>query len=206
MKKLSKLALALAFAMFVAACGADDAVTEVAEDAGDVVEEVVEEGEEAMEDEEEAMEDEEEAMEDEEEAMEDEEEAMEDEEAMADLPDLTIVSIDFETNEVTFANHTDADIAIDGYYLCNFPDYAALSAADPVPAGGTLTVTSTVAISADDGELGLYSEGGAFGDPDTIAAYVEWGSEGHERSSTAVQAGVHDGSVATVADSVLTVG
>ena len=68
----------LALTMVAAACGADDAASDLASDAADAVDEAVD-----GDDEEEAMEDDEEAMEDDEEAMEDDEEAMEDDEGDA---------------------------------------------------------------------------------------------------------------------------
>ena len=55
---------------------------------------------------------------------------------------------------------------------------------------------------AQDGEIGLYNSN-SFGSADAIVSYVEWGSSGHGRSATAVEAGiwVSGGFVPTTVDS-----
>jgi hypothetical protein len=64
-----------------------------------------------------------------------------------------------------------------------------------VEAGG-----SVGRITADSGEMGLYTSS-SFGSSDDIASYVEWGSGGHGRSSTAIAAGVWvDGGFVATAD------
>ncbi len=174
----SLLALLASLALVAAACGSDSE---------DTAAEAAAETEEAMEDD--AMEDD--AMED---------DAMEE----ASHSVLSIVAIDFDSGEVTIANSGDADVSLDGYFLCNFPSYGQVEAGVSVPAGGTVTVTSPVGLRAEDGELGLYTTD-SYSDPSAIAAYVEWGSEGHERASVAVEAGIHDGTPTAVEGSALTV-
>lgn len=75
---------------------------------------------------------------------------------------------------------------------------------DPIAPGETVTVTSTVALAGDDGELGLYVAQD-FSNPDTIVAYAEWGSDGHERASVAAEAGIWDGTALTPDGDVLVV-
>ncbi len=191
------LALLLALAFAAAACGSDDEATT------DTGTDTAEEGD-AME-EEDSMEDD--AMEDD--AMEDD--AMEDDptedDAMADggLLGLSIVSIDFDAAEVVIANNGSSDVELDGYFLCNFPDYQPIAGVGSVAPGDSVTVALPVAVSADDGELGLFSTSN-YTSPDAIQAYVEWGSTGHERSSVAEEAGIWDGVPLTVDGTVLTVG
>jgi hypothetical protein len=57
-------------------------------------------------------------------------------------------------------------------------------------------------ITADGGEIGVYTSA-SFGSSDAIVSYVEWGSSGHGRSSTAVAAGVWvDGGFVATGDAV----
>jgi hypothetical protein len=93
--------------------------------------------------------------------------------------------------------HNVGDEAVDvsGYVLCNFPEYAPISAAEIVsgdlviPADGRLVVRWEL-FGAADGEVGIYSTGGAFGDPETIVDYVQYGSAGHRRETVGEGAGV----------------
>ena len=117
--------------------------------------------------------------------------------------DLSIVSIDFETAMIEVVNNTDADIDLDGHVLCNFPSYAPLEGVGVIGPGETMTIMSTVAIPADDGELGIYATGD-FANPDDIVAYVEWGGSNHTRSEVAVAAGIWDGVALTPDGTVLT--
>ncbi len=59
------------------------------------------------------------------------------------------------------------------------------------------------ALKSGSGEIGLYSNGG-FGDPAAIVDYVEWGSTGHVRSDTAIQAGLWPEDGAIVIDGTAT--
>ncbi len=118
---------------------------------------------------------------------------------------LVITAIDFSTAEVQLTNTSDAEIDIDGWVMCNFPTYAPISGVDPIGPGQTITVTSTVAIPAEDGELGIYTAED-FTNPEAIVAYVEWGSDGHTRAEVAVAAGIWDGTALAPDGDVLTVG
>lgn len=105
---------------------------------------------------------------------------------------LSIVAIDFTTAEVTIRNNTDAEIDLDGHFMCNFPSYAVIDGVGAIGAGETLTITSTVAIPGDNGELGIYTAED-FGNAEAIVAYAEWGSGGHTRSEVAVEAKIWTG-------------
>jgi hypothetical protein len=106
-----------------------------------------------------------------------------------------------------------------GHWLCQRPSYQELPDID-IGAGesvaislgedafeapaGALTIDAALdlgGISAADGEIGLYSSN-SFSSAEAIVSYVEWGSTGHGRSSTAVEAGLWDdgGFVATTPD------
>jgi hypothetical protein len=141
---------------------------------------------------------------DSEDAMEDD--AMEDE-AMEDgaHSGLAIVSIDFDAGEVVIANNGDAEVDLDGHFLCNFPAYEAISGVGAVAPGATVTVAIPVDVSPTAGELGLYTTD-SYSSPDAIQAYVEWGSADHERSSVAQEAGIWDGVPLDVEDNMLVVG
>lgn len=117
---------------------------------------------------------------------------------------LSIVSIDFETAMVEIVNTSDAPIDLDTHILCNFPSYAPIEGAGMIGPGETATIMSTVAIPADDGELGIYATGD-FANPGDIVAYVEWGSAGHTRAEVAVAAGIWDGAALTPDGTVLVV-
>lgn len=96
----------------------------------------------------------------------------------------------------------------EGHFICRFPDYYELPAAElqpgerlAVPLGdgdvpdligvvATADVRSPLGLmSAMDGELGLYSRN-EFNSDDAIVDYVEWGSSGHARSGVAAAAGI----------------
>ncbi|MFQ5555682.1 MAG: hypothetical protein ACE5GC_09990 [Acidimicrobiia bacterium] len=96
----------------------------------------------------------------------------------------------------------------DGLWLCQFPDYWPLpdielgvgevlavalgSGPPPEVIGVDFTATAggeVGTVGRREGELALY-EAEAFGDPEAIVDYVEWGSAGHARSGVAVAAGI----------------
>jgi len=118
---------------------------------------------------------------------------------------LKIVSINFDTSEVQVVNSGAAAVDISQYTWCNFPEYVGVSGGGVIEPGATATLTSTVQISSDSGELGLYRTSD-FVDANAIAAYVEWGSADHERAPVAVAAGIWNGEPATVDGNTLTNG
>ena len=96
---------------------------------------------------------------------------------------------------VELFNPGDEAVDVSGYVLCNFPEYAPISGAEIVsgelviPAGGYLVVRWDK-FSASDGEVGIYSSGGAFGDASTLVDYMQYGSAGHKRETVGEEAGV----------------
>ncbi len=118
---------------------------------------------------------------------------------------LEILSIDFDTGEVAIANNGDSEITLDGYWMCIFPQYGEIEGVGAVAPGETVSVVAPVSLSAAGGELGLYTSD-SFSSSEAIQAYVEWGSDGHERASVAIEAGIWDGKALTVDGSTLTVG
>ncbi len=188
MSRVLKISIA-ALLLVAASCGSDDSTTDEATDA---VANATETGDEVLED----------ATADVDDAGSGEAAEAEAAVAAGAAGDLTISSITFDTSEVEIANNTDADIDLSTFHFCNRPDYAQIGDAPVVPAGGSVTVTSPVAIPLESGELGLYSEA-SFDNPDAIVAYVEWGEGEHGRSQVAVDAGIHDGTPAIVDGGIL---
>ncbi|MDX1691621.1 MAG: hypothetical protein R3290_11425 [Acidimicrobiia bacterium] len=123
-----------------------------------------------------------------------------------------VSAVGFDTGWVEITNTGDAPASLDGWWMCNRPSYFELPAVTLAP-GESLLVSGTDeaaiadavaarepvataaaagslgSITAGDGEIGLYTSS-SFGDPTAIVAYVEWGSSGHGRSGTAVEAGI----------------
>lgn len=89
---------------------------------------------------------------------------------------------------VTLTNDSEAEITVDGLWLCNRPSYIELSGA--IPAGGTLDVDGADlgGLNIEGGEAALYSSND-FGSSDDILDYVQWGTGGG-RESVAVGAGL----------------
>ncbi len=102
---------------------------------------------------------------------------------------IVIASVDFAAGTAVLRNVGTTDYDLAGHFLCNRPSYVPLPE-ETVAAGATMTVDLTgLGVSASGGELGLYTSS-SFGDASAIIRYVEWGSAGHGRTSTAVEAGV----------------
>ena len=119
---------------------------------------------------------------------------------------VTFVTMGPAGQDLVITNIGDATGSLAGLVLCQFPTYADLPAVELAPGefvgvnlGGTVFLPPPGAkdtfdvnigrIKPGDGEIALYV-GRDFGNPDTIADYVEWGSSGHTRSSVAVGAGI----------------
>jgi hypothetical protein len=96
---------------------------------------------------------------------------------------------------VELHNVGDAAVDVSGYVLCNFPEYAPITAAEIVsgelviPADGFLVVRWDK-FGTDDGEVGIYSRGGEFGNSEAIVDYLQYGSAGHRRETVGEGAGV----------------
>ena len=107
---------------------------------------------------------------------------------------------------VVIKNNGDVTGNLQDFAICQAPMYHSFGDIEVAPGflvvvslGGDIpdiaaaaaeTVTASIgSISADDGEIGLYSDSD-FGDSDAIVGYIEWGTSGHTRSSVAVDAGI----------------
>jgi len=102
---------------------------------------------------------------------------------------LVIVAVSFDAGLILIRNDGNVDYDLSGHWLCNRPTYARLP--DQVLAPGDVIEidASKVGLSADSGELGLYTSGD-FGNPAAIIRYVQWGTDSHGRTGTAVAGGV----------------
>ncbi|MDA1061333.1 MAG: lamin tail domain-containing protein [Chloroflexi bacterium] len=103
---------------------------------------------------------------------------------------------------IVLVNGGEEAVSLDGWFLCNFPDYWPLPAMELAP-GARLTVhagagTDTAdelyadggyaSLNGGDGEFALYSSN-AFGDVTAIVSYVGWGA-GNRRLELAQEAGI----------------
>ena len=133
-----------------------------------------------------------------------------------------ITSVSFGAPMVVITNVGTEAGNLEGHWICQRPGYAQIPSIDVgpgesvaislggnvfLPPPGTLTIEGQLnigGISASDGEIGLYSSN-AFDSADAMVSYVEWGSTGHGRSGTAVEAGLWDdgGFVATTDETAL---
>lgn len=140
-------------------------------------------------------------------------------EMTVDGPVFEITTVTFGSPMLVITNVGTETGNLGGHWICQRPAYQELPAMDVeagqsvaislggdvfLPPPGALTVEGVLnlgAISASDGEMGLYSSS-SFGSAADIVSYVEWGSSGHGRSDTAVEAGVWDdgGFVPTTGD------
>ena len=89
---------------------------------------------------------------------------------------------------VTLTNTSDADVTLDGLWLCNRPAYFALSGTLAPGESVDVSAGGLGGLSADGGEAGLYTDSG-FGSSDSIIDYVSWGSGGG-RGGVAADAGL----------------
>lgn len=108
---------------------------------------------------------------------------------------LAVTGIDLAGDTAVITNSGAAEVDVNGLILCNFPTYQPIAGADPIPAGGSITVdvgALGIDLADDQGELAIYSES-SFEDPNAIISYVEWGTADHMRSPVAVEAGIWDG-------------
>lgn len=102
---------------------------------------------------------------------------------------LVIAAVDFEAGVVELRNDGSDPYDLEGHWACNRPSYLQVPAQVLAP-GETVEVSAgSLLLSADSGELGLYASSD-FGSPDAIIRYVQWGSDSHGRTATAVAAGV----------------
>ncbi|MCB0761038.1 MAG: hypothetical protein KDC12_05895 [Flavobacteriales bacterium] len=108
--------------------------------------------------------------------------------------DVRITKIDLEYSMVTITNIGTGMINVDTYWLCNFPVYRQIQAADLVVGNTILNTGESIvvyfnALTGSDGECGLYTTN-TFANSLAMVDYMEWGNAGHTRESVAVGAGV----------------
>lgn len=121
-----------------------------------------------------------------------------------DFGPVVITRVYFDGNDmIELTNYGDADHSLDGYYLCQFPDYWPFPEGTAIPAGERLLINvgqgtsapgllfangGAGSLNAAQGELGLYRSSG-FGDPSEIASYLAWNGAGM-RLGVAQEAGI----------------
>jgi hypothetical protein len=102
---------------------------------------------------------------------------------------LVVVAVDFAAGFILIRNDGDEDYDLAGHWICNRPTYSQLP--DEVLAPGDVVEidASAVELSAGSGELALYTSRD-FSNADDILRYVQWGTDSHGRTATAVAGGV----------------
>ena len=102
---------------------------------------------------------------------------------------LVIVAVDFEAGFILIRNDGDEDYDLAGHWICNRPTYSELPSETLAPGRIIEIDTSAIGLSADSGEIALYTSSD-FANVDDILRYVQWGTDSHGRTATAVAAGV----------------
>ncbi len=102
---------------------------------------------------------------------------------------LVVVAIDFAAGFILIRNDGDEDYDLGGHWICNRPTYSQLPDAVLAPGDVIEIEASAVGLSAGSGELALYTSGD-FSNADDIIRYVQWGTDSHGRTATAVAGSV----------------
>ena len=102
---------------------------------------------------------------------------------------LVIAAVDFETGVILIRNEGDEDYDLTGHWICNRPTYSELPSETLAPGGIIEIDTAVIGLSADSGEIALYTSSD-FASADDIRRYVQWGTESHGRTAIAVAGGV----------------
>jgi len=123
----------------------------------------------------------------------------------ATAPERSIVinEIEFLGQQVEIFNNGNVSADISGYFLClgpgTYQNVGELAGGSVVLAPGEFLVVNYDSLNSIAGQinevsgtggLGLYTQGGAFGNPDTLSDFVQWGAAGSIREVTAVEAGI----------------
>jgi hypothetical protein len=102
---------------------------------------------------------------------------------------LVIVAVDFEAGFILIRNDGDDDYDLTGHWICNRPTYSELPS-ETLASGRIIEIdTSVIGLSAESGEIALYTSGD-FSNVDDIIRYVQWGTDSHGRTEVAVAGGV----------------
>jgi len=120
--------------------------------------------------------------------------------AVNNLQDQIIINeVNIAGDRVELYNAGTTTIDIANYTLCNFPSYAEVSSSavtlisgSIIMAPGDITVVQWANNISSSGEMGLYEVRGMYTSTSNIQDYVQWGTGNHQRSGTAVSAGVWD--------------
>jgi hypothetical protein len=99
------------------------------------------------------------------------------------------VAIDFTAGFILIRNNGDEDYDLAGHWICNRPTYSQLPNEVLGPGDAVEVEASAVRLSADSGELALYRSDG-FSNAEDIIRYVQWGTDAHGRTATAISGGV----------------
>ncbi|WP_242205159.1 T9SS type A sorting domain-containing protein [Aestuariivivens insulae] len=106
---------------------------------------------------------------------------------------IRFTEVNIATESVTIKNFGNSTVNISSWQLCVYPAYAQLNTMTGsslnLAAGASVTFTSTISLSDNDGELGLYISG-PFGTASNMRDYIQWKAGGHFRESVAVAAGI----------------
>lgn len=102
---------------------------------------------------------------------------------------LVVLEIDFDASFVLIRNDGTEDYDLSGHWICNRPSYNQLP--DQVLAPGDVIELDvrSLGLRAESGELALYTSGD-FESSTDIIRYVQWGTDAHGRTDTAVAGGV----------------
>jgi hypothetical protein len=118
---------------------------------------------------------------------------------------FAITEVDFVDATFTITNVGDEAGNLDGYAVCQRPNYSTIADVSLEPGESIAIDASEVGgFVPENGEVALYTDR-SFDDSQAIVSYVEWGSPGHGRSSVAIDAGIwqEDAAVSTTGDTKL---
>ncbi len=100
-----------------------------------------------------------------------------------------VLEIDFDSSFILIRNDGAEDYDLSGHWVCNRPSYNQLPEQVLAPGDVIELDVRSLGLSADSGELALYTSGD-FESPTDIIRYVQWGTDSHGRTDTAVAGGV----------------
>ena len=106
-----------------------------------------------------------------------------------DVSPLVIVAVNFDAGSIVIRNDGDDDYDLTGHWICNRPTYSELPSETLAPGGIIEIDTAVIGLSADSGEIALYTSSD-FASADDIRRYVQWGTDSHGRTAIAVAGGV----------------
>lgn len=106
---------------------------------------------------------------------------------------IVINEIDPTTNSIELKNLGTSSVDVSDFWLCDFPKYTQISSGELKKDGSTTIAPGGFLVISgwtlnQDAELGLYNSPN-YGTSSAVVDYVEWGSNNHQRSATAVAAG-----------------